>query len=275
MKATIIVTAMILFAGLALAAESGNTGNKAPCAGDIVAKANHVALYQGTGMTARVQMTITDKQGRVRRRTLNIIRQDAMGDGDGDQKFFTYFKAPADVRKMVFMVHKHSDPLEDDDRWLYMPAMDLVKRIAAGDKRTSFVGSDFLYEDISGRDIHEDSHALIRVTDRHYVLENRPKHPERVCFSHYLAYVDRTTFITEKMEFYKQGNILYRVMSVLEIEQIPWRNDVYPTVIRSEARNLETGTVTQMTLSRIRYNPEIKDIFSERYLRRPPREVTR
>ncbi len=40
-----------------------------------------------------------------------------------------------------------------------LPDLDLVKRIAAGDKRTSFVGSHFLYEDISGRAVQEDKHG--------------------------------------------------------------------------------------------------------------------
>jgi len=56
-----------------------------------------------------------------------ILRRD-VADG-GDQKFYVYFLEPADVRKMVYMVWKHTD--RDDDRWLYLPALDLVKRIAA------------------------------------------------------------------------------------------------------------------------------------------------
>ncbi len=264
-----------LTAGPAAALESG-----LPTAGEIVEKANHVALYQGLGMKGQVHLKIIDKQGRIRQRTLNILRKDDSGEKDGDQKYFTYFKAPADVRKMVFMVHKHIDPGMDDDRWLYLPAMDLLKRIAASDKRTSFVGSDFLYEDISGRNLSEDFHELIRTTDRHYILENRPKKPESVAFQYYLAYIDRQTFITDKLEFYKKDKILYRTMEVLEVREIKARENgasvTYPTAIISQARNLETGSVTQMTLSDIVYNPDLEDnIFSERYLRRPPRDITR
>ena len=54
----------------------------------------------------------------------------------------------------------------------------MVKRIAASDKRTSFVGSDFLYEDISGRGLNEDAHELIETTEDHFVIKNTPKKPE-------------------------------------------------------------------------------------------------
>jgi hypothetical protein len=66
----------------------------------------------------------------------------------GDQDFMVFFSRPSDVRGTVFLVAKHVD--RDDDRWLYLPGLDLVRRISAGDKRTSFVGSHFFYEDVSG-----------------------------------------------------------------------------------------------------------------------------
>lgn len=115
----------------------------------IVEKANHVAYYQGRDGRAQVAMQITDSQGRKRRRKFTILRRDVdpAETSAGDQQFYVYFHRPADVNKMAFMVWKHLD--RDDDRWLYLPALDLVKRIAASDERTSFVGSDFFYEDVS------------------------------------------------------------------------------------------------------------------------------
>jgi len=106
-----------------------------PSVDEIVNKANLMAYYQGNDGKAKVKMTITDKKGRTRNREFIILRKD-IKDG-GDQKYYVYFLKPADVRKMVFMVHKHTDIKKDDDRWLYLPGLDLVKRIAAGDKRTN------------------------------------------------------------------------------------------------------------------------------------------
>lgn len=277
MKSRLILAAGLFFMAALPAFAAGDARLSAD---EIVKKANHVALYQGSSMKGRVHLKIMDKQKRVRQRTLNILRKDSSGPDDGGQKYFTYFKAPADVRKMVFMVHKHADSRKDDDRWLYMPAMDLVKRIAASDKRTSFVGSDFLYEDISGRSIFDDTHELVKTTDRYYVLKNQPVNPNTVAFEYYLAYIDKQNFITDKMAFYKKGDILYRVMEVLKTEEIQAVEDgapaIFPTVIKSMVRNLESGSVTEMTFSDIVYNIGLgDDIFSERYLRRPPRNITR
>jgi hypothetical protein len=235
----------------------------------IVEKANMVAYYQGDDGKAKVKMVITDKQGQTREREFIILRKD-IEDG-GDQKYYVYFLKPADVRKMVFMVHKHADLKTDDDRWLYLPGLDLVKRIAAGDKRTSFVGSDFLYEDVSGRGLQEDTHELIQTTEELFVVKNTPRHPDTVEFSYYNVAIDRKNFVPMKMEYYDRTGKLYRTIESVKVEEIQG----FPTVVKSVVSDLKTGSKTEMEFSDVKYDINLEDIFTERYLRRPPREAIR
>lgn len=92
---------------------------------EIVARSNLAAYYQGADGRSEVRMLIRDGQGREQLRQFTILRMD-LADG-GDQHFYVAFSRPADVRDTVFMVAKHVD--RDDDRWLYLPGLDLVKRI--------------------------------------------------------------------------------------------------------------------------------------------------
>lgn len=244
----------------------------------IVKKANHMSLYQGDDLKGNVNMLITDKQGRVSKREFKILRKDS-SKNDSDQKYFTYFQTPADLRKMIFMVHKHSSENREDARWLYMPSLDLVKRIAASDKRTSFAGSDFLYEDISGRNIIEDAHQLIEMNDKYYVIKNTPLKPKSVEFSYYIAYVDKKTFIPMKINYFKSNHRLYRSIEVNNVEIIKTtragKEVLYPTVVKSTAKDFGRGTSTVMMFTNVHYNIGLKDaIFTERFLRRPPREIT-
>jgi hypothetical protein len=246
-----------------------NSTKEVPSVQTIVSKANVVAYYQGNDGKAKVKMTITNKQGQKRNREFIMLRKDVK-DG-GDQKYFVYFQKPADVRKMVYMVHKHADPNKDDDRWLYLPALDLVKRVAAGDKRTSFVGSDFLYEDVSGRSLEEDTHELIETSEKLFVIKNVPKKPDTVEFGYYNVSIDRKTFVPMKMEFFDKEGKLYRVIESKKVEKI---QDFY-TVVKSEVRDLKKESKTEMEFNGVEYNIKLKDIFEERYLRRPPREAIR
>jgi outer membrane lipoprotein-sorting protein len=264
------VMIVLVFSLPVFAADEPNSTGQVPDVQTIVNKANIVAYYQGDDGKATVKMVITNKQGQQREREFNILRKD-MEDG-GDQKYFVYFLNPPDVRRMTYMVHKHADPNQDDDRWLYLPALSLVRRIAAGDKRTSFVGSDFLYEDVSGRSLEEDTHELIETTDQFYVVKNVPKRPDTVEFSYYNVSIDRKTFVPMKMEYYDKDNKLYRTIESVKVETIQG----FPTVVKSVVSNLQTGGKTEMEFSNVKYNIGLDDsIFTERYLQRPPREAIR
>lgn len=231
---------------------------------EIVNKTNEAAYYQGNDGKASVYMEIVDSQGRKRTREFTMLRKN-VGKCCGEQKYYIYFHRPADVNKMVYMVWKHTN--KDDDRWLYLPALDLVKRISATDKRSSFVGSDFVYEDVSGRSLNLDKHILIKTTDKFYVLKNVPKNPKIVEFSYFTMWIDKKTFIPIKVVFYDKQENPHRVYDVLEAKIIQG----YPTVTKSRMKNLQTKSTTTMTFSRIKYNINVPDkIFTERYLRIPP-----
>ena len=256
MKKLIFLGLFLLMFNFVFAAESVD---------QIVDKANKVAYYQGVDGRAKVVMTITDSQGRVRERAFKILRLDI--DDGGRQKYYVYFLEPSDVVNMVYMVWKHLG--KDDDRWMYLPALDLVKRIAASDKRSSFVGSDFVYEDISGRSLELDKHELISSDGKHYKIRNTPKNPVEAEFTYFDIYIDKNNYMPVKAEYYgPQGNI-FRTVEALEVKDIQG----YPTVTKSKVTNLESNSNTIIEFSRIEYDLGLDDsIFSERYLRRVPRQ---
>ena len=167
--------------------------------------------YPRTDAKSEVFMRIVNRQGQRRERRLTMLRLDQT-DG-GEQSYYIYFHEPADVEGMSFLVLKH--PGRDDDRWLYLPSIDLVKRIATSDKRTSFAGSDFTYEDVSGRDLDEDNHELLgeEPLGEHYtfVVKSTPKHSGEVEFSSRKFWIDKATHLPLKVEHYDLKGALYKV----------------------------------------------------------------
>lgn len=230
---------------------------------EIVAKANLAAYYAGNDGRSEARMMIDDAQGRRQLRQFTVLRRNrAVG---GDQDFMVFFSRPSDVRGTVFLVAKHVD--RDDDRWLYLPGLDLVRRISAGDKRTSFVGSHFFYEDVSGRNPADDEHTLVETTAERYVLESRPKNPASVEFARYRTEIDRTTLLPVKTEYFDGRERVYRVMEVLAVEEIGG----HPTVTRSRISDPVAGGQTLMEFRYTEYDVGLPaEIFSERYLRTPP-----
>ncbi|GAB4116850.1 MAG: hypothetical protein Tsb0027_08770 [Wenzhouxiangellaceae bacterium] len=279
---TMISRVLIAVAALLWCLPTAAADNSALSVEEIVHRANLIAYYQGKDGRAEVQMTITDQQGRERERRMIILRRD---DADSDalaahaylsaQQYYVYFQRPADLNRTVFMVWKQLD--SEDDRWLYLPSLDLVRRIAATDKRNSFVGSDFYYEDVSGRQLDLDEHALIAETEQYYVLRSTPKQADQVEFDWYVSHVHKSTFIPVQISYYrndpnKPEGHKYREATVLQVETIQGR----PTVTRARMQSLDAGTETVMSYRRVEYDVGLPaDIFSERHLRSAPRQYMR
>ncbi|MBU1043976.1 MAG: outer membrane lipoprotein-sorting protein [Candidatus Omnitrophica bacterium] len=232
---------------------------------EIITKANLASYYAGNDGRSQVTMTITDSQSRIRTRGFQILRMDVQ-DG-GEQKYYVYFSQPADVQDMVYMVWKYTD--KDDDRWMYLPALDLVRRIAATDTRSSFVGSNFVYEDISGRNLDLDTHELLASPTDVYIIKNTPKDAGSVEFSYYMISIRKDNFLPVKAEYFDKQRKLSRVVEALEIKDIQG----YASVTKSKATDLANNSNTVIDFSNIKYDLGLEaDIFSERYLRRPPRK---
>jgi len=234
-------------------------------ADEIIGRANLASYYAGADGRSEVRMIISDAQGRKQRRQFTVLRRDI--EEGGDQQFLVVFSQPSDVRNTVFLVEKHVD--RADDRWLYLPGLDLVKRISAGDQRTSFVGAHYFYEDVSGRSPMDDTHELLQTTDEFYVLKHVPKPGQSVEFSSYITWIDRASFLPVKIEYRNASGTLYRRVEVLKVEEIGG----YPTVVASRVSDLLGNGTTDMQFRYIKYDTGLPEqVFTERSLRNPPRE---
>ncbi len=212
-------------------------------------------------------MTLLTKGGQQRLRELTMLRKNGPEE---TQKFFLYFHSPADVRGTALMVYKY--PLKDDDRWLFIPAINLVNRIAARDSRSSFVGSDFTYEDVSGRDVSADTHRLLREEKLGegagrdvYVVESVPKTAAE--YARKLSWIDKSTFLPLKEEYYDVQGALYKVFTADQVEEVQG----FPTAVRRTMVNVKSGHRTEVTFENVRYALGLEEgLFTERSLRKPP-----
>ncbi|MDH5433070.1 MAG: outer membrane lipoprotein-sorting protein [Gammaproteobacteria bacterium] len=258
MKKTVLMTLMIIFTGAMNVFAEENIS-----AEELVKKASLSAYYGGNDGRTMARMKIVDANGREQLRQFTILRKDI--EEGGEQRFLVVFSRPADVSGTVFMVHKKVTG--DDDRWLYLPALDLVKRISAGDKRTSFVGAHYFYEDVSGRATTEDTHQIVGQDEKFYILEHKPKSAESVEFASYKTWIDKSNHLPMKIEYYDNNGKAYRLIEALKVEMV----QNIPTVMDAKVTNLVDNSYTLMAFRKMQYDIGVpEDVFTERALRNPP-----
>lgn len=262
----------LLLAGLATLPLPAPASAEKLDAPEIVKRSQAAFYYPGADMKATVVMELINNQGQKRLRELTMLRKNLPGE---NQKYFMYFHQPGDVRRMTFMVWKY--PNRDDDRWIFIPAVNMTRRIAASDKRSSFVGSDFTYEDVSGRDLAADNHTLLRTEPYNgkscYVVQSLPR--EETGYSKKLSWIDQATFLPLKEEYYDARGELFRVFTADELKPVRAGNSEFPSVIRRTMKDVKSGHHTEVTFRAIAYNVGLPDdLFTERSLRKPPARWT-
>jgi outer membrane lipoprotein-sorting protein len=150
---------------------------------------------------------------------------------------------------------------------MYLPDLDLVKRISAADKRTSFAGSHFLYEDVSGRHTAADRHELASTTPEYYVLNNIPRDPGSVEFASFKMWIHKKSFLVVQASYYDADGTEIKRYNALKVKKI----DGYPTVTQARMTDLRDKSYTLMNYTEVSYNLDLPDeIFTQRYLRKAP-----
>jgi hypothetical protein len=81
-------------------------------------------------------------------RKLRSSQIEVAGDGDRSRIEFEW---PADVKgtRMLTWTHRKGN----DDQWLFLPAINRVKRVSSGNRSGAFMGSEFAYEDLGSQHV--------------------------------------------------------------------------------------------------------------------------
>lgn len=162
------------------------------------------------------------------------------------------------------------EPGNTSSQWVYLPALDRVRRIISSRKGGRFVGSDFYYEDLRDREVDMDRHRLIgnEVIDGVHceVLESIPVENENSVYTKRIRWIDPKTLIAMRTDFYIDGDAPRKRLIVRRIEKIQG----YETVVDSTMVDLVNGHRTRITVQAIVYDRGIPDaLFTRRVLSDP------
>lgn len=225
----------------------------------------------GRDSRAELRMRLHDRQGRVRERVLTLLTR--RGTGSAGDRMLIRFSYPNDIRNTAFLVWEHPDA--DDERFLYLPALGRVRRIAGDEKQDSFVGSDLSYEDIGGRELADYTYAFTASNavwtapdgsrQDAWSLESTAR-DRNAKYPRAVSLVLKDRFIAVHADIFNRRNEREKVFDVTRLERV----DGIWTVLDLAVVNERDRTRTELTTASIRYNVGLtENDFTRRQLEAP------
>jgi outer membrane lipoprotein-sorting protein len=205
--------------------------------------------------TATLTMTLRAKNGQEAVRELRYKTLEAPGDGD---KSLTLFDHPKDVEGTALLTYAHK--VEDDDIWLFLPALKRVKRIASNNKSGPFMGSEFAFEDFGIQEVEKYTYKYLR-DDKHdgqdcFVIERVPVE-KNSGYSRQEAWIDKAEYRTLKIDYFSKNGEFLKTFTASEYKEYL---DAYWYPDRMDMNNHQTGRTTTLKFTDYKF----RNGFSER-----------
>jgi hypothetical protein len=227
-----------------------------PDADQIMNKCRDLSL--AGSLTATVKLSITEKNGASRNRTISMTTKCF---ADGLEKRFISFIEPADVRGTAMLVIDKKN--EADEMWIYLPALKKTRRIVSSEKGKSFMSSEFSNADMTSPTLSDfrSRHMNGSGSENQWIIESTPVGEDKADeygYSRKISYISINNYQIEKMEFYNFDNELFKTIEIKSI--YPMKDGKY--VIKNMiANNLITSRKSEIQFSNISEQVKVDDTF--------------
>ncbi len=211
-----------------------------------------------------IELIIVEKSGIEKKRTLEMW---TIKDSHGLNRSLIIFRQPASVKNTRFLIIQNKN--KSDDQYIYLPALRRVRRIAASARNKSFMGTEFSYEDMSTRDIDDDTHKLLR-EERYngydcYVVESIPKNMDNYHYSKTIHWIAQKMWVVMKIEMYDTKGKLKKILTLENFKKINGYWNPQKTIMK----NVQTGRATLLKNLKTEYDKKFPEtLFSVQYLKR-------
>ena len=164
------------------------------------------------------------------------------------------FYLPAKVKGTSLLTHSF-DKENKKDQWIYFPALKSLNQIKGDKEKESFMGSDYTYSDVAGRQLHQDTHALVKEDEKYYYIKSIPKDKNDL-YSQINLLVNKKRHVISKALFFTKEGKLKTLTS--DSESLGKLGPMY-IYTRSIMVNHKTQGTTELQMSKVKRNIPIDD----------------
>lgn len=176
------------------------------------------------------------------------------------------FQKPASVAGTRFLTIQNAG--KPEDRWIFLPSLGKVRRVAATEGSGSFMGTDFSYDDVAlmSRDPGQDDYAVLSDGDYSgepcWVIEAKPKNAG-FQYSRMVMWIEKSTSSSRRMDLYDRKGELAKQLEILEYRDIQGRR----SAVATRMSTMKTKTSTTIYMDIVKYDDPIPaSVFTEKFL---------
>ena len=196
-----------------------------------------IEMDQGfKSLSTKLKMTLKNKNDQTSERLLENKILEQTEDGDLS---LILFNTPKDVKGTATLTYTHK--VGPDDQWLFLPAINRVKRISSSNKSGPFMGSEFSFEDLASAELEKYTYKFIGEENGLLIVETYPVDPKSGYSKRRVFYNEKMRYRVEKVEFYDrkgthQKTLTYEGFKIYKDKF--WRADVF--LMKNHQTNKET-----------------------------------
>lgn len=187
----------------------------------VMQRSHDAALYKSTRIAATFLLVGSDGKT-FERKAAGYSR---LADDGINSSRLTRFLSPANISGTAILSVENSD--REDDVWVYLPALRKVRRLAAGEKRDSFAGTDFSHGDVIGYKVADWTHQLLRTETldgaQAAVIDSMPINDTIKSSTGYgrrLSWVRLDNWVLVQSEMYDEGGALLKRFTARNLKPV-------------------------------------------------------
>ena len=218
---------------------------------------------------SKVKMDLIEKNGTLQE---SRVVTEYGRDKDGLSSIVMIFNSPASVKDTRFLMLENGAG-KDDDKFIYLPSLKSTRRIAASEGSKSFMGTDASYDDLSTREVDEDTHEMISEKEEKngytcWVVKSTPKDEKGSQYLYRINYVDQATNYPVYSEMYDKKGKLWKTLTLEKLEKRTGESgNTYDIPIQEYMKNVQTGHSTRLTITQLKLDSPIPDrVFTSSFL---------
>ena len=204
------------------------------------------------------KMVLKNKAGKESVREFKSMTLEETDPSVGDKSVIVFTK-PRDVRGTALLTHSNIEP-NDDDQWLFLPALKRVKRISSSNRTGKFVSSEFSYEDLGSEEINDNSYNWVEDMPcpgegslTCAKIEIMPKN-KKSGYSKRIAFIDMEEYRTYQIEFYNRRGDLEKILTFSDYRLYM---DKFWRAHQMDMNNEQTGKSTSLVWDSYEFNAGI------------------